>query len=84
MKDHETVDDDLPEEIGNSVTAHMNEAGELIITQHDVDDNNERALIFTPSLLHMIQSADETADPMTGNEGQDEGNRWSLEVVIDS
>ncbi len=81
MKDHETVDD-LPEEIGNSVTAHMNEAGELIITQHDVDDdNNERALIFTPSLLHMIQSADETADQMAG---QDEGNRWSLEVVIDS
>ena len=67
MKEHENVHD-LPgsNEIGNTVTAHMNEVGELIITQHDVDDNNERALIFTPSLLHIIQSADEAAGQVTG------------------
>lgn len=62
----------------------MNEAGELIITQHDVDYISERALIFTPSLLHIIQSTDETVGHITSKEEQDEGSQWSLELVIDS
>ena len=62
----------------------MNDAGELIITQHDVDDIGERAIIFTPSLLQVIQSTNEAADQNTINEVQNEGSQWSLEVVIDS
>lgn len=81
--EHENVDD-LPvsDVIGNTVTAHMNDDGELIITQ-DVDEIGEGTLIFTPSLLHVIKSTDENCDGIEGTEGQDEANRWSLEVVIE-
>lgn len=83
ITEHENVND-LPETeaIGNAVTAHMNDAGELIITQ-DVDDIDEGTLIFTPSLLHVIKSTDENCHEIEGTDGQDEGNRWSLEVVIE-
>ncbi|XP_057371953.1 zinc finger protein ZFP2-like [Daphnia carinata] len=83
IMEHENVDD-LPvsDAIGNTVTAHMNDDGELIITQ-DVDEIGEGTLIFTPSLLHVIKSTDENCDGMESTEGQDEANRWSLEVVIE-
>lgn len=83
ISEHENIDD-LPEsdEIGNTVTAHVNEEGELIITQ-DVNEMGEGALIFTPSLLHVIQTTDESAEQMATAEAQDEGRQWSLEVVID-
>ena len=83
ISEHENIDDlPEPDEIANTVTAHMNEDGELIITQ-DVDEIGEGSLIFTPSLLHVIQSTDETVDQIVSTEGQDEGRQWSLEVVID-
>lgn len=82
INEHKNADDVGQDEIGNTVTAHMNEDGELIITQ-DVDEIGEGALIFTPSLLHVIQSTEETADQIVNTEGQDEGRQWSLEVVID-
>ena len=82
-EDHQTTD---PLGKNSTVMAHVNEDGELIITQDVVSDMNEETLIFTPSLLHVIHQ-ETSEEVMNGGivsvEGQDEGRQWSLEVVID-
>lgn len=79
---HENIEI-VPDTEMNTVTAHVNEDGELIITQ-DVGELGDETLILAPSLLKAIQSTNE-ADEGNGNdpEHQDDGKPWSFEVVID-
>ena len=81
---HETNVDIGPE--SNTVTAHVNAEGELIITQ-DPNEATESALILSPSLLLVTESTNEEADQMIsecGDENPEVGERqWSFEVIIE-
>ena len=93
---HDNIDD-LPEPEIGAVTAHVNEDGELIITQ-DVSQSNQ-ALILTPSsLLHVIQAPvgdeasatadagahDHNAEDVDQSARPEDGRpQWAFEVVIE-
>lgn len=82
MSVHEPLEVAQDTEI-STVTAHVNENGELVITQ-DVNELDDEALILAPSLLQVIQSTDDvTSSVPGGTDNPANAKQWSFEVVID-
>ena len=88
---HDNIDD-LPDppEFPSTVTAHMNEDGQLVITQDGGGGGDgDAALMLPPSLLHVIHDDDDDDDDDDGvchtqdAQQQEDRQSWAFEVVIE-